>query len=148
MSRASASDLAYTVRRSSRVRRVRVCVDPQAGVEVVLPQRAPARAAAAAVAELRPWIERRLGEIEAIRLHVAARGDTVPYLGAALRLVPEPGRLRVHRPGDALLVPAGAERPAALERWYRRAARMEIAPRAEQAAGAVGRDVRSLTIRG
>jgi len=144
----SATELIYTVRRSSRARRVRVCVDADAGIEVVLPQRAPARAAASAVSELRPWIERRLDEIAAIRLHVAARGDTVPYLGATLRLVGERGRMRVHRRGDELLVPVGAERSAALERWYRRAARAEITPRVERAAGAVGRDVGSLTIRG
>jgi len=101
------ADLPYTVRRSSRARRVRVSVDPRAGVEVVLPARAPARAAAAAVAELRPWIERRLLEADVVRAHLEARGDTVPYLGVRLRLVPQAGRSRVHRRGDELLVPAG-----------------------------------------
>jgi predicted metal-dependent hydrolase len=141
-------ELAYTVRRSARASRVRVSVDPQTGIEVVLPQRAPARAAASAIAELRPWIERRLAEAEVVRSHVAARGDTVPYLGASLRLVPEQGRSRVHRKGDALHVPAGPAGGAALERWYRRAARTEIAPRAERAAAAVGRPVSDVTIRG
>src|SRR5206468_3417422 len=46
--RSVSADLPYTVRRSSRARRVRVSVDPRAGVEVVLPARAPARAAAGA----------------------------------------------------------------------------------------------------
>ena len=105
-----APQLEYTVRRSTRARRVRVSVDPQTGVEVVLP-RAPARAAAAAVVELRPWIDRRLAEAEAVRELVEARGDTVPYLGATLALVPEPGRTRVHRRGDALHVPAGRSAP-------------------------------------
>jgi predicted metal-dependent hydrolase len=50
----------YTVRRSPRARRVRVHVDIERGVEVLLPARSPERAAAMAVAELRPWIERRL----------------------------------------------------------------------------------------
>src|SRR3954468_14417942 len=99
-------ELTYSVRRSDRARRVRVTVDPRDGVEVVLPRRAPARAAAAAVAELRPWIERRLAEADEVRAHVAARGDSVPYLGAELRLVPQPGRSRAHRRGDELLVPA------------------------------------------
>ena len=58
------SDIPYTVRRSARARRVRVNVHAHAGVEVVLPARAPERAAAAAVDELRPWIERRLGEAQ------------------------------------------------------------------------------------
>ena len=42
-------------------------------LEVVLPRRAPERAAAAAVVELRPWIERRLREVERTRAAVAAR---------------------------------------------------------------------------
>ena len=41
--------------------------------------------------------------------------------------VPEPGRTRVHRRGDELLVPEGDPREA-LERWYRRQAKLEIAP--------------------
>jgi predicted metal-dependent hydrolase len=140
--------LDYSIRRSPRARRVRVSVDPERGVEVVLPQRAPARAAASAVAELRPWIERRLAEVEDVRARVASRGNTVPFLGADLRLVLEPGRTRVHRAGDALLVPSEPDaRRAALERWYRRTARAEIAPRLERAAAAVGREYTKLTIR-
>jgi predicted metal-dependent hydrolase len=142
-----AEELAYTVRRSARARRVRVCVDPHAGVEVVLPARAPRREAAAAVAELRPWIERRLAAAAAARARLARPAGTVPYLGAALALRPEAGRTRVHRRGDALLVPAGDAGPA-LERWYRRAARAEIAPRLDAAAAALGRPYAALAIRG
>src|SRR3954469_24179157 len=140
--------LTYSVRRSDRARRVRVTVDPRDGIEVVLPRRAPARAAAAAVAELRPWIERRLAEADALREQLAARGDNVPYLGAELRLVAQRGRTRVHRRGDELLVPAGGAPAAALERWSRRAAGAEITPRVERAAATVGRRYTALTIRG
>jgi hypothetical protein len=145
---AAPPDIPYAVRRSARARRVRVTVDPHDGVEVVLPARAPAREAAAAVAQLRGWIERRMAEAEAVRARVAARGDTVPYLGADLRLVPQPGRTRAHRRGDELLVPAGDGARDAIERWYRRRARAEIAPRLDAAAAAVGRPYRTLTIRG
>src|SRR3954451_214570 len=123
--------LEYSVRRSDRARRVRVTVDPRDGIEVVLPRRDPARGAAAWFAELRRWIERRLAESDALREQIAARGDNVPYLGAELRLVAQPGRTRAHRRGDELLVPAGAGRTEAIERWYRRVARTEIAPRVE-----------------
>jgi predicted metal-dependent hydrolase len=141
--------LEYTVRRSDRARRIRVSVDPHAGVEVVLPKRAAAREAAAAVEELRPWIERRLAEAERVREQVASRGDTVPYLGSELRLIKEPGRTRAHRRGDALHVPAApSARKAAIERWYRRAARAEIAPRLDAATKALGRPYTALTIRG
>jgi predicted metal-dependent hydrolase len=138
----------YQVRRSDRARRVRVTVDPARGVEVVLPRRAPAREAAAAVRELRPWIERRVAEIEGARAAVAARGDTVPYLGRDLALSGEAGRSRVTRRGDVLFVPVGAERTPALERWYRRAARSEIEPRLQRACALAGTSYATLTIRG
>jgi predicted metal-dependent hydrolase len=141
-----ASEIPYTVRRSARARRVRVNVHAHTGVEVVLPKRAPERAAAAAVSELRPWIERRLAEARAVRQLLAARADTVPYLGASLQLVAQPGRTRVHRRGERLLVPAGDALPA-LERFYRRAARAEIAPRLDRATELAGSAYSGLDIR-
>jgi predicted metal-dependent hydrolase len=146
-----AGDFDYTVRRSGRARRVRVRVDLERGVEVLLPARTPERAAAAAVAELAPWIERRLGEVDALRARLAARAGAgwVPYLDERLRLVEEPGRTRVHRRGSELLVPdeAAAAR-AGLERWYRRVAREEVAARLDAATGAVGVRYTGLSIRG
>jgi predicted metal-dependent hydrolase len=141
-------EINYSVRRSERARRVRVTVDAARGVEVVLPRRAPEREAAAAIRELRPWIERRVRELERVRASVAARGDSVPYLGELLRIVPERGRTRVHRRGSDLLAPAGATQKEALERWYRRAARSEIASRLDQACAAAGTSYSTLTIRG
>jgi predicted metal-dependent hydrolase len=143
-----AQNIAYSIRHSTRARRVRVTIDPSRGVEVVLPRRAPEREAAAAIRELRPWIERRLADLERTRAAVAARGGTVPYLGQALRLVPEPGRTRVHRRGPELFVPEGDQRHAALERWYRRAARSEIAPRLDRACELTSTSYSQLTIRG
>jgi predicted metal-dependent hydrolase len=145
----------YSVRRSERARRVRVTVDHARGVEVVLPARvyrggavAAQREAAAAVAELRPWIERRLAEQELSREVIASRGDAVPYLGTTLTLRRQVGRSQVRRVGDVLLVPgAAAERTPALERWYRRAARREIAPRLDDACAEAGLSYTRLTIR-
>ena len=108
----NAQEISYTVRRSARARQVRVNVHADAGVEVVLPERAPERAAAAAVSELRPWIERRLEEAREVLARLAERSGTVPYLGSPLELVAEPGRTRAHRRGERLLVPAGDARPA------------------------------------
>jgi len=139
-------EIPYTVRRSARARRVRVNVHAHTGVEIVLPARAPERAAAAAVSELRPWIERRLAEGREVRDRIAARAGTVPYLGTTLRLVPQAGRSRVHRDGGRLLVPAGDARPA-LERFYRRAARAEIAPRLDRASAHAGSAYTALDIR-
>ena len=142
-------EVSYQVRRSDRARRVRVTVDAARGIEVVLPRRVPEREAAAAIRELRPWIERRMAELAGARAAVAARGDTVPYLGRTLALISDhPGRTRVARRGDALLVPAGEAREPAIERWYRRAARAEVALRLDRACALAGTSYSGLTIRG
>ncbi len=146
MSDQQAVEIPYTVRRSSRARRVRVNVHAHTGVEVVLPARAPERAAAAAVSELRPWIESRLEDAQRVLARIAARAGTMPYLDTVLELVPQPGRQRVHRDGTRLLVPAGDARPA-LERFYRRAAREEIAPRLDRATALAGTRYSALDIR-
>jgi predicted metal-dependent hydrolase len=126
---------------------VRVTVDAGGGIEVVLPRGASERSAAAAVRELRPWIERRIAEAARARAAVSARAGTLPYLDSTLRVVPEAGRTRVHRRGDALLVPSGAARLEAVERWYRRAAREEIALRLDRACAEAGTRYARLIIR-
>src|SRR5919106_4396777 len=118
----------YTLRRSPRARRVRVSVESDGAVHVTLPRRASAREADEAVRELAPWIERRRRALARAAAEVARTPGTVPYLGDELTLVPQPGRSSVHRRAGALLVPATG-RDEALERWYRRAARNEVAPR-------------------
>jgi len=136
----------YRIRRSPRARRIRVSVDNNGEIEVVLPRRSPERHAAEAVKELAPWIERRRRAVARVALEIARTPGTVPYLGETLRLVPEPGRTRVHRRGDALLVPEGDPRPA-LERWYRRRAKAEIGPRLDAATQRAGSRYTGLTIR-
>jgi predicted metal-dependent hydrolase len=138
----------YRIRRSSRARRVSVRVEAGSGVEVVLPTRARAGAAAAAVEELRPWIERRLHALESARGELDRPAGTIPYLGEALALESQEGRRRVHRDGGRVLVPADpSAREAALERWYRRQARVEIAARLDRACAQVGVTWGPLTIR-
>jgi predicted metal-dependent hydrolase len=141
-----ADEISYTVRRSARASRVRVHVGAQAEVEVVLPERAPQRAAAAAIAELRPWIERRLAEARAALARRPGRDGTLPYLGTRLALVPQAGRRNVHRAGTQLLIPEGNAQPA-LERFYRRAARREVAERLDRATALAGSCYRGLSIR-
>jgi predicted metal-dependent hydrolase len=141
------STVDYSVRRSDRARRVRVTVDAERGVEVVLPRRASERAARAAVRELTPWIERQQRRMAAARVATGGTPGTVPYLGRELDLVKEEGRVRVHRRGDVLLVPERDGRKA-LERWYRRMARAEIAARLDAACARFGRPYARLTIRG
>lgn len=147
MSALPETDLAYRVRRSERARRVRITVDRTGTVEVVLPERLPQHAAEEAVSELRPWIDRRLAEVGRQRAAVLARGETVPYLGQSLTLITEPGRVRAVRRGQTLVVPDGPERQAALERWYRRMAREEVAARLDRACASAGLTYIKLTIR-
>jgi predicted metal-dependent hydrolase len=137
----------YTLRRSPRARRVRVSVESDGGVQVTLPRRAPLKAADEAVRELAPWIERRRRALARAAAEVARTPGTVPYLDGELTLVEQPGRTRVHRRGDVLLVPAGG-REEALERWYRRAARAEIGQRLDAAVERTGTSYTGLTIRG
>jgi predicted metal-dependent hydrolase len=142
-------EIPYRIRRSPRARRVSVRVDAGSGVEVVLPRRARAGAAAEAVEELRPWIERRLLALELARGELDRPAGTVPYLGETLALELQDARARVHRDGSRLLVPAEpAAREAALERWYRRQARAEVAKRLDRACAEVGATWGPLTIRG
>jgi predicted metal-dependent hydrolase len=143
----AAVSVPYRIRRSDRARRIRVSVDNDGQIEVVLPRRSPERHAEDAVRQLGPWIERRRRAVARAVSDMERETGTVPYLGATLRLVPEAGRERVHRRGDELLVPAGDPREA-LERWYRRQARLEIAPRLDAATARAGTSYAGLTIRG
>jgi len=139
-------ELAYAVRRVPRGRRLKVRLDPERGVEVLLPRGAPMRAAVAAIAELRPWIEEQLADRERLRARLRRPGS-VPYLDEELRLVPQPGRARTARRGGDLLVPAGEGARASIERWYRRAARAEVGRRLDGATAACGTPYAGLTIR-
>ena len=140
-------EIAYRVRRAPKARRVRVRIDPHHGVEVVLPMRAPERAAAAAVRELAPWITRRLEELALARERIPRGQGWLPYLDQRLAIVVELGRSRVHRRANTLFVPGGPGAPAALERWYRGAAREEIARRLDRATALAGTRYTSLSIR-
>lgn len=151
-------NIPYTVRRSDRARHARVVVTPD-GVELVVPRRMAIRHAEPLLHEKRTWIERTLRRMrEAERVVPAPRledGGFVPYLGQELRLRvrKEVGRRRAHvsRRGDALVVKVaaspGSELRPALERWYRRRARVEIGARLDAAVARAGTSYSRLTIR-
>jgi predicted metal-dependent hydrolase len=147
----------YVVRRSDRARRARINVSAD-GVEVVVPQRMSLRQVAPFVEAKRPWIERTLRRIREAEEAAAVRlvdGGSVPYLGEELELdvMVEPGRVRpyVARRLDVLFVRVGSsERSAlldALEGWYRRQARAEVAPRLDAAVARAGTSYTRLSIR-
>ena len=149
----------HSVRRSGRARHARVVVSPD-GVELVVPERMPLRRALPLIDEKRPWIERTLRRMRDAERAVPAprleHGGTLPYLGRELRLRVhvEEGRIRPHvaRRGDAVLARVGEPGPealhTALERWYRRRAREEVAARLDAATARAGATYRRLSIRG
>jgi predicted metal-dependent hydrolase len=170
------SGIPYAIRRSDRARRARIVVDRE-GVEVVVPRRMPLREVAPFVAEKQEWIERTRRRYERAAEYgplIDLRDDgTVPLLGCdiALRVRVEPGRVRprvalrgtpCHGTAAGLQLELGEPpelhvaigqpgTPAlrdALERWYRRRAHEEIAPRLDAATARAGTAYTRLTIRG
>ncbi|MFM8761772.1 MAG: M48 family metallopeptidase [Solirubrobacterales bacterium] len=128
----------YTVRRSSRARHVRLRMERDGELVVVLPEGVAEEEAGRAVQELGPWVARRREALAAASRELAVEPGTVPFLDERLAVVAEPGRRRVHRSGDELLVPAGPQAGPAAERWYRRQARAEAQARLARACGALG----------
>src|SRR3954464_13598533 len=142
----------YPIRRSDRARRARIDVSAD-GVEVVVPRRMALRQVVPFVEEKRPWIERTLRRIREAEEAADVRlvdGGSVPYLGRVLplRVVVQPGRGRgfvsvggvrecVSMRGGGLKVLVASPAPEAvreaLEKWYRRRARDEVAPRLDAA---------------
>jgi predicted metal-dependent hydrolase len=148
----------YPIRRSDRARRARINISAE-GVEVVVPRRMALRQVVPFVEEKRPWIERTLRRIREAEEAAAVRlvdGGSVPYLGRLLelRIRVEPGRVRdfVSLTGDVLDVFVGSAGPDAvrdaLEKWYRRRARLEVAPQLEAACARAGTSYARLSIRG
>jgi predicted metal-dependent hydrolase len=151
------SSIPYRIRRSERARHARILVDGS-GVEVVVPRRFPLREVEPFVEEKRAWIERTLRRMRQTELELPpARlvdGGEVWYLGERLALAVrvDPGRRREHvarRGGELRLsLPTGVPVRDALERWYRRRARAEVAPRLDAACARAGTSYARLQIRG
>jgi predicted metal-dependent hydrolase len=148
----------YPIRRSDRARRARINVSAD-GVEVVVPRRMALRQVVPFVEQKRPWIERTLRRIREAEEEASVRlsdGGSVPYLGRllSLRVHVQPGRVRdfVSATGEVVEVFVGSPGPDAvrdaLEKWYRRRARIEVAPRLDAACARVGTRYERLSIRG
>jgi predicted metal-dependent hydrolase len=154
-------DLPYTLRRSSRARRLQVTIDPRRGVIATVPGVRTGEAAARALvepflAEREAWIRRHLARQEAVAERIAGTGEARD--GALLRYRGQPHRIRVAagRPGsrrshverigdeheDVLLVTlAPAERrslAAVLEAWLRVRARDAVESAIARHAGPLG----------
>lgn len=152
------AEIPYTVRRSDRARHARIVVDAS-GVEVVVPRGMALRHVEPFVQEKSRWIERTLRRFREAERALPApeleHGGSVPYLGRELllRVRVEHDRMRHHvaRRGDVLHVKVAEPGPGAvrgaLESWYRRRARIEIAARLDAAVRRAGSSYTRLSIR-
>lgn len=150
----------YELRRSARARHARVQVSHE-GVVVVLPERAPERAADELIVAKRAWLERTLLRVAAEREQVTARplqdGGQVPYLGRELALTVAVVGAGAHTSVRADLARSRVRVRCAghdaqsiaepLERWYRRRARLEVAERLDRVTARNGTRYTRLSIR-
>jgi len=154
---ASVTTLPYRIRRSDRALQARILVDAD-GVQVVVPRRFPLRNVEPFVQEKRPWIERTLrrmreSENEFPRPQVQS-GSEIPYLDERLILDvrTEVGRQRAHLVKNAghlrVALPPHVALRDAVEGWYRRQARSEVAVRLDAAVARAGHSYTTLQIRG
>jgi predicted metal-dependent hydrolase len=170
VARLPGGDLQYTLRRSSRARRLRVTIDPRRGVIATVPGARTGEAAARALVEpflveREAWVRRHLARQRAAAERAGAGGpladgSTLLYRGLPhrIRVVPgRPGSRRSHveRVGDehedVLLVTLapGERRPlaAVLEAWLRVRARDAVEAAIARHAGPLGVSPTAVTVR-
>lgn len=169
VARLPGGDLPYTLRRSSRARRLRVTIDPRRGVVATVPGVRTREAAARALvepflAERETWIRRHLSRQVARAGETSAGalrdGSLLDYRGEPHRVrvaagLPGSRRSRVERVGaddeDVLLVTlAPTERrplPAVLEAWLRVRARAAVEEAIARHAGPLGVAPTALAVR-
>lgn len=129
----------YTVRVSSRAKNLRLEVDPEAGLRVVVPQRFNPAGLEEVLRRKQNWILDKLDHFAgaAASLRLMRRGGRVLFRGLEYQVEVEAGAGQppVLALGEKLLVrvPGGAEDQAGaiLERWMRRMARLLIEERLE-----------------
>jgi len=170
VARLPGGDLPYTLRRSSRARRLRVTIDPRRGVIATVPGARTAESAARTLvepllAEREAWIRRHLARqaASADRARAGgplADGSLVPYRGMPHRVRVAAGRPGSRRPQvervgdereDVLLVTLapGDARPlaAVLEAWLRVRARDAVEAAIARHAGPLGVAPTAVTVR-
>jgi predicted metal-dependent hydrolase len=142
----------YSVRVSTRAKRLQLKVLPPGKVEVVVPKRVSLKHVPAFVAEHGHWLQRQLAQMtamygsqpllpEVIELPAVAEQWQVDYL--------QVGRGRVTQAAGRLRVSAPNERQACqrLQRWLQQHARELLPPRLEAVAQQVGLSFNRVTVR-
>lgn len=129
-------ELAYTVRRSERARRMRLRVHTDGRVEVVLPRRAPAAGVEDFVRQSAAWIHKTRARFAAAAPSVPAiSGDGTWFRGRRVPVVHLPGAAatyRIHWTGERIEVTGDGSRERVqelMEAWFRQAARTVLRAR-------------------
>lgn len=151
----------YTVRESKRARRVRLKIDYNEGLEVIIPAGFYIDDMDALLRRHEPWILKHLDKMENMlpqRQYVS--GETIPYLGQdyTLQLIPNANKSRVtcrlHQKQIQIKLAQGLNDSehtetikAALEAWYRKKAKAYIGQRAAELAATHGFIYKKITIR-
>ncbi|TNE35389.1 MAG: M48 family peptidase [Alphaproteobacteria bacterium] len=135
------------IRRSARARRMKLRVEPESRVLVILPVKAKETAAFSFLRQEMDWIAARLGEIDP---PVPFRdGAMVPFMGKAHRIThaPELRGLVWAEDGLIFVTGRGEHLPRRVGDWFRKSAKAEIAPRARHYADMAGLDFTGITLR-
>jgi predicted metal-dependent hydrolase len=143
--------LVYRIRHSPRRRSLGLELRADGSLTVAVPRGLTLTVIRQFVESRRAWIEAKralLAEAAQAR-RALVPGARLPYLGRELTLEHRPAaRTRCRGEGDTLIVAAHPDRlHAAIEAWYRRAARHHFAARVAHYAPQVGRAPRALSIR-
>lgn len=139
-------DIAFTLRRSARARRMTLRVSQLDGrVTLTLPSRASEREALAFVQQKQDWIHKHLSQWQGV--YPVGLGMSLPVEGVMRSVASGAGR-SVRLENGALLVPGDAERvPARVLGFLKARARDRLAAASDHFAHRLGRGYASISIR-
>jgi predicted metal-dependent hydrolase len=150
--------ITYTLRRSFKAKRVRLEVRQQTGLAVIVPRSYPISRLREILKSKERWISRNLARFSQLELLPTRKelgsGDTVPYLGRDLQLVPQENHANdsVVLSGYRLAVSPDLFNngllESALEEWYRAEAARLINDRIAKLNSKMGIGYKRIVIRG
>ncbi len=150
--------VSYIVKRSGRARHVRLEVRPEVGLTVVVPRTYELDELPGLLEKKTRWVLDKLAKHGQARQSASKKGledgDSIPYLGRALRIVQRPGQrdvdgVRLIR--NSLVVTVGSGRARIhllLEQWYRGQASRLLRQRVDKLAARLGVSYNRFFIRG
>jgi predicted metal-dependent hydrolase len=147
---------AYTLRRSSRARNVRLHISPLEGLVVVVPLRFDGARVPELLSAKLSWIDRKLAALEDIDLDISLPNTIeLKAVGKTWRVAyrsTESASVSARSSGSELILNGAVDDPArcrtAIRRWLARQAKQELVPRLEQLSRVHALSYRKVTVRG